>query len=720
MRLRITRAATRGALLGAAILLTTAPEIRAARVSAAADGVRIKTATAEFLLEPSSAVKVWLFKDGGRVTLDDPAPSGTPSDGLVVGGQRSADIALDVERARTSEAHGKLGSGTRVEVSGRSPSGIEKTLAMEAYDDFPGVLFVSASYRNMSASPLAIDTVELLSRRLVAPEGTSLWSFQGASEEWGRDEILRVAPGLERQNPTGTMTPGGFGGGIPVVAFWSASVGEAIGQVETIPIPLSLPVKAEAGGRVRAALSIPVAATLRPGESYATPRAFVAVYSGDYYEPLRTFSTAVQREGWTLPKPSRAAYDVAWCGWGYESDVTPAQMLAIVPKLKEMGIRWATLDDRWFDTYGDWRPRGDTFPGDAIRKLAEEYHRQGIFAQLWWLPLGVEDGRGKYESHSYGFSVVAREHPDWLVLGKDGQPARITRGLATLCPALPEVKEYHRMLTERFVRDWGFDGHKLDNIYAIPPCYNPKHHHARPAESTEAMGEIYRTIFETTRSLKPESVTQICPCGTTPSFDWLRQMDQAVTADPVGSVQVRRRLKLYKALLGPEAPVYGDHVELTGVTAGPQGPEVNDDGEDFASTIGVGGVPGTKFILPGGGDHFRHVALTPRKEAIWKKWLRLYDEKRLSSGTLVNLYTYGFDVPEAYAIRKDGRLHYAFFAPEGGGAWKGDVELRGLAPGRYRVVDYVNGSELGTIDAAHPRLSVEIRDSLLLQADKVP
>jgi len=43
-------------------------------------------------------------------------------------------------------------------------------------------------------------------------------------------------------------------------------------------------------------------------------------------------------------------------------------------------------------------------------------------------------------------------------------------------------------------------------------------------------------------------------------------MDQAVTADPVGGVQVRRRIKMYKALLGPEAAVYGDHVELSEMT----------------------------------------------------------------------------------------------------------------------------------------------------------
>jgi alpha-galactosidase len=192
----------------------------------------------------------------------------------------------------------------------------------------------------------------------------------------------------------GETVKGGYGGGIPVVAFWTGSVGEAIGHVETVPLTLSMPVKVEKDGRVTASIAIPVNAALKPGETYSSPRSFVAVYSGDFYEPLRMWSSVLQKEGWEIPKPSNEAYNVSWCGWGYEFNVTPAQMLGTVPKLKELGIKWATLDDRWFDTYGDWNPRKDTFPGDSIKQMVDEFHKQGMLAQLWWLPLGVEDGQG--------------------------------------------------------------------------------------------------------------------------------------------------------------------------------------------------------------------------------------------------------------------------------------------------------------------------------------
>jgi len=184
-------------------------------------------------------------------------------------------------------------------------------------------------------------------------------------------------------------------------------VGEAVGHVETIPISAAIPQKwerwtPEHRGGLCAKIS------LKPGETYSTPRSFVSVFAGDFYEPLRIWSSVLQKEGWELPKPSSEAYNVSWCGWGYEFNVTPAQMLGTVPKLKEMGIKWVTLDDRWFDVYGDWNPRSDTFPGDSIKKMTDDFHKEGMLAQLWWLPLGVEDGEGKYESHKYALSKVAQ------------------------------------------------------------------------------------------------------------------------------------------------------------------------------------------------------------------------------------------------------------------------------------------------------------------------
>jgi hypothetical protein len=75
---------------------------------------------------------------------------------------------------------------------------------------------------------------------------------------------------------------------------------------------------------------------------------------------------------------------------------------------------------------------------------------------------------------------------------------------------------------------------------------------------------------------------------------------------------------------------------------------------------------------------------------------------------------------KGYAIAKDDRMHYAFFAPDPAMPWKGRVELRGLKPGRYAVRDFVEGADLGTIDASQPCLTTSFTHALLLETKPVP
>ena len=115
--------------------------------------------------------------------------------------------------------------------------------------------------------------------------------------------------------------------------------------------------------------------------------------------------------------------------------------------------------------------------------------------------------------------------------------------------------------------------------------------------------------------------------------------------------------------MGDNVPYFGDHVELS------------DGGNDFASTMGVGGVVGTQFVLPSLVTKRGKSDLTPAREKDFEKWLRIYREKMLSRGQyLGQLYDIGFDVPETHAIRKGQIMYYAFFANQ----WKGIVDLRGL------------------------------------------
>src|SRR5208282_1852144 len=299
--------------------------------------VMLTTIAAEFQVKPDGYVQAFLLpdgqkKDGKKLSLDEPnvgAPS--DSDFVRVAG-KDVHFTLDFQQAEVHEAIGKMGAGKRVEIPARplGPSGTElqRVLALEVYDKFPNILLSTVEYKNTGASEIAIEKSVNQRRRLNAALSDTkahpweMWSFHGASYDWGKDDVVKLTPAFSQPNIMGNMVKGGYGGGIPVVAFWTRQVGEAVGHVETLPISAAIPAKVGTDGRVDTEVDYDANITLRPGETYSTPRSFVSVFSGDFYEPLRIWSSVLQKEGWDLPKPSSEAYNVSWCGWGYEADVT--------------------------------------------------------------------------------------------------------------------------------------------------------------------------------------------------------------------------------------------------------------------------------------------------------------------------------------------------------------------------------------------------------------
>jgi alpha-galactosidase len=121
---------------------------------------------------------------------------------------------------------------------------------------------------------------------------------------------------------------------------------------------------------------------------------------------------------------------------------------------------------------------------------------------------------------------------------------------------------------------------------------------------------------------------------------------------------------------------------------------------------------GTQFVLPSLAEKPSKSDLTASREKEFETWLRIYREKMLSQGQyLGQLYDIGFDVPETHVIRKQQTLYYAFYAKH----WKGPVELRGLEDRTYDVIDYVNGTKLGTLSGHSAQLTVEFEKHLLLE-----
>src|SRR2546425_11187596 len=147
---------------------------------------------------------------------------------------------LDFSQAKVTDAAGKLGRGKHVEIPAEaieaSGAGLQQKLLIDAYDDFPNLLLSSVLYTNTGASDYHIDNIIEQQHRFdshVVKKPYDMWSFQGSSYEWGKDDVVRLTSKFSQPNVMGGIIKGGYGGGIPVVAFWTASVGEAIGHIET-------------------------------------------------------------------------------------------------------------------------------------------------------------------------------------------------------------------------------------------------------------------------------------------------------------------------------------------------------------------------------------------------------------------------------------------------------------------------------------------------------
>lgn len=628
-----------------------------------------------------------------------------PSHFIMVGGKEIKDFDIKYEELKTRNIETVFGKGKSIVLTGvnEQPEGITiaKTLSVEFYEKYPNTALITASYKNIGSSEFTIEKEFSnyfyidLPQEDTKNEFYDLWSFQGASVAWGMDYVKPIEKGFEQENWMGVQPDTKTGGGIPFVNLWNRDGGLAIAHIETKPQLVSFPVEVEDKKRVSMSIQKDLNQVLAPGDNYESIRGAIIAHSLDYFDPLETYSNLLADQGIKQKKPSDEAHEAIWCGWGYLTDFTPSDIYQTLPKLKEMDLSWVVIDDRWWDKYGDWNPRDYTFPeGEKqIKSFVDSLHKKGFKVKIWWAPTPVQPREiptwgGSVEP---GMAKIAIDHPEWLIMDETGEYPRDVRDMYQFCPAVPEVQDYMKELTTRFIKDWGFDGHKLDAYYVVPPCFNPSHHHKHPEESYQELPKLLEIIYNTSKTIKPYSVTELCNCGTTQDFFQSIYTDQPVVSDPTTVEQSRRRMKSMKALWGANAPIYADHVEHIRLEA-----DMNDKsdtarvGEDFATQIGTGGVIGTKFTWPGGPENMQ---LTGEREKHWKKWINLSNKKELSKGAYLNLYDIIYDSPESHVIKKGDSLYYAFYAKN----WQGLIELRGLQEKKYKVFDYVNQKNVGTV-----------------------
>ncbi len=579
---------------------------------------------------------------------------------------------------------------------------IEKTVHISCYDKMPDMAFFDVKYSNHGSESLMIKKWTNHDYQINKnPKDTTFWSFQGSSTADRADWILPVGDDFYQKNYMG-MNNSDYGGGIPIVDVWRSDVGIAIGHTTMYPQLVSLPVEREFSSD-KTSISIEKnyadGYDLEPNESLETLSTFVSTHEGDCYRSLDGFTKYMVAKGLKFAEPEPDAFEAIWCAWGYERGFTLDEIIGTLGKAKEIGFKWAVLDDGFQMGEGDWEVNATKFPGGSnqMKQFVDKIHSYDMKAKLWWAPLAVDP-----------CTNLLHNDPDIILYTDEWAPRIITWWDAYyMGPTYEKTKIHTDKTIDMFIDQWGFDGLKMDgqHMNAVPPDHHPKHKLDYPEQACEQLPLFFKSVYERTRSKKKNAVVENCPCGCCMSFYNMPYINQSVSSDPLNSKQIRQKGKVYKAIM-PHTAYYGDHVELS------------DNASDFASSFGVGAVLGSKFTWPKDNPTAEaSYLLTPAKEIKWKHWIGLYNELMLSKEPyLGKLYDIGFDKPETHVIQKGTDMYYAFYDKN----WNGSIEFRGLESGsKYKVVDYINNVELGEITGENPSLMTSFKESLLVRVSKI-
>lgn len=165
---------------------------------------------------------------------------------------------------------------------------------------------------------------------------------------------------------------------------------------------------------------------IEPGESFQSPKTFICLvetpvwqdaFEGYFADFIRT------RLGVKLFEHEELPF-VLYNTWHpFRTNISDTLLRRLTDGLEGTGTDLFIIDDGWQDNYGNWEPDPVKFP-DGLKPICDYIREKGMRPGLW-LSLAMVDEKSK----------VYREHPEWVILDKNGKPANLhdtRKGLYTM------------------------------------------------------------------------------------------------------------------------------------------------------------------------------------------------------------------------------------------------------------------------------------------------
>ncbi|GAA2154054.1 MULTISPECIES: alpha-galactosidase [Glycomyces] len=410
--------------------------------------------------------------------------------------------------------------------------------------DEAGVLRVAHELVNTGDEPLSLAALEA-----VMPVGDRAAEVLDFTGRWTRERVPQrgaLAQGSRvretRRGRTGHDSPFALVLGTPgfdaaAGELWAVHLawsGDAVYRHDALPEARTL---LGAGPLLRAG-----EIELAPGASFRTPDA-VFVWSDRGLDGLGERFHRSLRARASHPREPRPVVLNTWEAVYFKHDL--ARLEALARKAADIGVERFVLDDGWFlgrrddkAGLGDWIVDPEVWP-EGLHPIVRTVRALGMQFGLWFEPEMVNPD-----------SVLAREHPDWLL---HPETTRAWRGQYALDLANPDAFAYLLEAISALVAEYGLDYIKWDQnrdlIEAVHDGRANVHRH------TEA---VYR-LLDRLRERHPALEIESCASGgARVDLGILERTDRvwaSDTNDPVERLAIQRWTELLLPL-----ELIGSHV----------------------------------------------------------------------------------------------------------------------------------------------------------------